>query len=56
MIIQTLKVQENLFILKDLTDYFQVKESTLRQWIKRDKLIAIKENNKLYSHPKLYLE
>lgn len=56
MIITALKQTESLFILKDLTDYFQVKETTLRQWIKRDKLIAIKENNKLYSHPQLYLD
>ncbi len=55
MIITALQQKENLFLLKDLTDYFQVKETTLRQWIKRDKLIAIKKNNKLYSHPKLYL-
>lgn len=55
MIVNALKQKEKLFLLKDLTDYFQVKETTLRQWIKRDKLIAIKENNKLYSHPKLYL-
>lgn len=55
MIITALNIKEPLLILKDLSDYFQVKETTLRQWIKRDKLIAIKENNKLYSHPKLYL-
>ena len=56
MIITALRLKEPLLILRDLSDYFQVKETTLRQWIKRDKLIAIKENNKLYSHPKLYLE
>lgn len=55
MIIMALKQGEKLLLLRDLTDYFQVKETTLRQWISRDKLIAIKENNKLYSHPKLYL-
>ena len=56
IIVTALKQQESLLMLRELTDYFQVKETTLRQWIKRDKLIAIKENNKLYSHPKLYLE
>jgi Fic family protein len=55
MIITTLKLQEPLLILRDLTTYFKVKETTLRQWINRDKLIAVKENNKLYSHPLLYL-
>ncbi|MBE9223484.1 Fic family protein [Cyanobacterium stanieri LEGE 03274] len=56
MIISALESKESLLPLKDLAIHFQVKETTLRQWIKRDKLIAIKKHNKLYSHPKLYLD
>lgn len=55
MIISALKREEKLILLRDLTSHFQVKEATLRQWITRDKLIAIKEKNRIYSHPRLYL-
>ncbi len=56
LIITALKKEEKLILLKDLTSHFQVKEATLRKWISRDKLITIKVNNRIYSHPRLYLE
>lgn len=50
-----LEQKEALQELKELASYFDVKEATLRQWVSRDKLIAIKRGNRLYSHPKLDL-
>jgi Fic family protein len=47
--------RESLMELNDLAPDFSVKESTLRQWVHRGKLIAIKRQGKLYSHPRLYL-
>lgn len=56
IIILTLEQQEKLQTLDELAPHFQVQASTLRKWIARDKLLAIKRNNKLFSHPKLVLE
>lgn len=55
MVAATLELKEPLLEFKDLALHFGVKEGTLRQWVKRDKLIALKRGNKLYSHPSLYL-
>lgn len=55
IIATALELQEPLWELKGLASHFLVKEATLRQWIKRHKLIASKRGNKLYSHPRLYL-
>lgn len=55
MVATTLALKESLLTFKDLALHFGVKEATLRQWVKRNKLIAIKRANKLYSHPRLYL-
>ena len=48
--------QAPLLEFKELAPQMGVKEGTLRQWVNRGKLIAIKKGNKLYSHPQLYLE
>ncbi len=42
--------------LAELSEEIGVKEGTLRQWVLRGKLIALKRERKLYSHPKLLLE
>jgi Fic family protein len=56
MIGTVLEQQEPLLEFKDLAAYFGVKQGTLRQWVNRNKLIALKRGNKLYSHPRLYLD
>lgn len=55
MVATTLELKQPLLEFKDLAVHFGVKEGTLRQWVSRDKLIAIKRGNKLMSHPNLYL-
>jgi Fic family protein len=55
MVATTLELKQPLLGFKNLALHFGVKEGTLRQWVSRDKLIAIKRGNKLYSHPSLYL-
>ena len=50
-----LESHEPLVELKELVPHFDVKEGTLRQWVHRGKLIAIKRRGKLYSHPRLFL-
>jgi fido (protein-threonine AMPylation protein) len=47
--------QEPLMDLNAMAARLEVKEGTLRQWILRGKLVAIKRGKKLYSHPKLIL-
>lgn len=42
--------------LRALAEEFGVQEVTLRQWVIRDKLIAVKRGKKLYSHSSLRLE
>jgi hypothetical protein len=56
VILEMLERQESLLEFKLLAPQMGVQESTLRQWVRRDKLIAIKRGNKLYSHPRLLLE
>lgn len=46
---------KGLMELSELAPHFGVKPPTLRKWIERDKLIAVKRKGKLYSHPSLYL-
>lgn len=47
--------QEPLLEFKELAPRMQVQESTLRQWVHRGKLIAVRRGKKLYSHPRLLL-
>ncbi|WP_187293842.1 Fic family protein [Gloeobacter kilaueensis] len=47
--------QSALQPLREVAEHFAVKEATLRKWIERGKLIALKRDNKLLSHPRLYL-
>lgn len=47
--------EQGLVPLSELAPHFGVKPPTLRKWIERDKLIAVKRNGKLCSHPSLYL-
>jgi Fic family protein len=47
--------QEPLAELKGLAAQLGVQESTLRQWVHRGKLLAIKRGKKLYSHARLVL-
>ncbi|HEY7356763.1 MAG TPA: Fic family protein [Ktedonobacterales bacterium] len=44
-----------LLEFKELAPRLGVQESTLRQWVHRGKLIAIRRGKKLYSHPRLSL-
>lgn len=50
-----LENQESLMELEKLAPHYGVKEGTLRQWVHRGKLIAVRRGRKLYSHPRLYL-
>jgi len=50
-----LEQHEPLLDFKELAARLGVKEVTLRLWIHRGKLIAIKRGKKLYSHPRLIL-
>jgi phage antirepressor YoqD-like protein len=45
-----------LLALRDLALQLGVQEVTLRQWVLRDKLIAVKRGKRLYSHAKLRME
>lgn len=55
LIAAALERQEPLMEFRLLAPQLGVRESTLRQWVRRGKLIAIKRGKKLYSHPKLAL-
>ncbi len=55
MIVTNLERQEPLLEFKALAPQMGVQESTLRQWVHRGKLIAVKRGKKLYSHPRLLL-
>lgn len=50
-----LRRSEPLMGFPALARHFGVKEVTLRQWVSRDKLIAVKQQGRLFSHPRLYL-
>lgn len=56
VIIALIERQEPLIEFKSLASVMRVQESTLRQWVHRGKLIAIKRGKKLYSHPFLLLD
>ncbi len=55
LIATTLERQEPLMDFSSLATILNVRESTLRQWVHRGKLIAIKRGNRLASHPRLLL-
>jgi excisionase family DNA binding protein len=44
-----------LYTTEQVADYFEVKQSTVRQWVKQKKLKAFKIENKLFFEP-LYLK
>lgn len=46
---------EVLMTLNELGEVLNVKEATLRQWVRRGKLLALKRSGKLYSHPQLQI-
>lgn len=48
--------KEPLLEFKELAPRMKVQESTLRQWVHRGKLIAVRRRKKLYSHPRLSVE
>jgi len=50
-----LEQQEPLVELKILAHQLGVKETTLRQWVVRGKLIAVKRGRKLHSHSRLVI-
>lgn len=41
--------------LSQMAAELNVKEATLRQWVTRDQLVAVKRGRKLFSHPRLVL-
>ncbi|WP_185974791.1 MerR family transcriptional regulator [Deinococcus detaillensis] len=41
--------------LSELASAFGVQEATLRQWVTRGQLVAVKRGRRLYSHQLLYL-
>lgn len=45
-----------LLTLRELAPQFGVQEATLRQWVTRGKLIAVKRGGRLMSHPELLVE
>lgn len=51
------RVEEHtpLLPLRDLADQFDVQEATLRQWVTRGHLVAVKRGRRLYSHERLLL-
>lgn len=55
LIIANLEKQEPLVDMATLSRSTGIKEGTLRQWVNRAKLIAVKRGNRLYSHPGLIL-
>ncbi len=55
MIITNLERLEPLQEFRELAPRLGVQESTLRQWVHRGKLIAVRRGKKLYSHPRLLL-
>jgi excisionase family DNA binding protein len=56
MILINLERQESLMEFKELAPRMKVQESTLRQWVHRGKLIAVRRGKKLYSHSRLFVE
>jgi hypothetical protein len=56
LIAAALERQEPLMEFKAFAPRLGVRQATLRQWVRRNKLIALKRGNKLYSHPRLLLE
>lgn len=55
LIAAAMERQEPLIEFKLLAPQLGVQESTLRQWVHRGRMIAVKRGRKLYSHPKLFL-
>ena len=51
------RVEEHtpLLPLRDLAAQFDVQEATLRQWVTRGHLVAVKRGRRLYSHERLLL-
>jgi fido (protein-threonine AMPylation protein) len=56
LIAAALERREPLLALRDLALQLGVQEVTLRQWVLRDKLIAVKRGKRLYSHAKLRIK
>ena len=48
--------QPPLLTLRELAPQFGVQEATLRQWVTRGKLIAVKRGGRLMSHPELLVD
>lgn len=55
LIIAAVETGQELRELRDLAPMFGVQEATLRQWVTRGRLIAVKRGRRLVSHPKLFL-
>lgn len=55
MIVAAAETKGDLRELRDLAPEFGVKEATLRQWVARGRLIAVKRGRRLVSHPLLFL-
>lgn len=51
----SLETTTPLMTFEELAPLLGVKPVTLRQWVSRNKLIAVKRNGRLYSHPDLRL-
>jgi hypothetical protein len=49
------ETQNPLLPLRELAVAFSVQEATLRQWVGRGQLVAVKRRGRLYSHPLLQL-
>ncbi|GGJ53195.1 Fic family protein [Deinococcus roseus] len=47
------ETKEPLLPFSELSKVLEVKESTLRKWVERDQLVAIKRGKRWYSHPLL---
>ncbi|MHA0040152.1 Fic family protein [Deinococcus sp. PESE-13] len=55
LLVKLAQEQEPLRPLADLAAHLGVQEATLRQWVSRGQLIAVKQGRKLYSAPSLFL-
>ncbi len=55
IIILVIEQKESLSDFNSLSEHFKVQTNTLRQWVTRGKLIAVKRDGKLWSHHKLLL-
>jgi len=55
LIVSVVEAQEELLELRDLAPGFGVQEATLRQWISRGRLLAVKRGRRLVSHRRLFL-